>query len=360
VEWQVRQHADKIKKGDRVYIWSCGKMAGICATGTILEDPTRVALPSNRYYVSRSPNQWHRTVVEINEPLTSTILRQTIAQNAILATLTVIRAPVATNFRVTSKQAVALTELVRGYLSSSPSVHPQTKPIFPLSLSPSESPLLLKSPSLTLTPTQQCYVCHREDGGETMLLCAGCQDWYHPSCVSLPSPVPSSTSPQPSSSSWYCSQCAALNDRICALCQKENPENTAGLLPCDHCERSFHLECLTPPLAHFPKYWLCSTCTPSPSEMLVCQLAIGWRELRAECARISKAECEKASETHRKNILSFSRNRKTLLNKMSLLTAHMRETRQKIVTIATIRYSQWARTLVPTVSPPLSLSSSLS
>jgi hypothetical protein len=75
------------------------------------------------------------------------------------------------------------------------------------------------------------------------------------------------------------------------------------LLPCDYCEGTFHMCCVKPALTQMPTSWLCSTCKLTSMELFTSKLAIGWRELRTECNRLLRVECEKAAEIHRKSML---------------------------------------------------------
>ncbi len=41
--WNLRQHANDVRVGDRVLIWICGEDAGIYATGTVMTSPVRMS-----------------------------------------------------------------------------------------------------------------------------------------------------------------------------------------------------------------------------------------------------------------------------------------------------------------------------
>lgn len=125
VEWQVRQHADTIKKGDQVYIWASGKNAGICGLATVVENPTPILHPSNlpspiNSSSSKNPNRTYKTTLQIITPLTSHIPKSVLSEDPDLSDLTILRAPVATNFRVTSDQARVLDKLFCQYRDESP------------------------------------------------------------------------------------------------------------------------------------------------------------------------------------------------------------------------------------------------
>ena len=51
-----------------------------------------------------------------------------------------------------------------------------------------------------------------------------------------------------------------LKDHPCAICHL--PDRPTTMLLCDHCNKGFHLECLTPPLKKVPKGdWFCLSCS---------------------------------------------------------------------------------------------------
>src|SRR5207302_352814 len=56
--WTVNTHVDRIKVGDRVYMWRFGPEAGIVLVAEVEEAPSvRADLPSDRRY-SLNPEKW--------------------------------------------------------------------------------------------------------------------------------------------------------------------------------------------------------------------------------------------------------------------------------------------------------------
>ncbi|GFU48139.1 bromodomain adjacent to zinc finger domain protein 2B [Nephila pilipes] len=96
-----------------------------------------------------------------------------------------------------------------------------------------------------------CQFCHSGDNEEKLLLCDGCDKGYHTYCFK---PV-METIPE---GDWYCFECLnkATGDNVCVIC------GTKGkLVECETCPKTFHLNCLEPPLAKMPKgKWYCSGC----------------------------------------------------------------------------------------------------
>lgn len=96
-----------------------------------------------------------------------------------------------------------------------------------------------------------CQFCHNGDNEEMLLLCDGCDKGYHTYCFkpkmeSIPD------------GDWYCYECLSkvTGEQVCVLCGKKGK-----LLSCDACPKTFHLNCLEPPLSKMPKgKWSCPSC----------------------------------------------------------------------------------------------------
>ncbi|XP_071035935.1 bromodomain adjacent to zinc finger domain protein 2B isoform X6 [Parasteatoda tepidariorum] len=97
-----------------------------------------------------------------------------------------------------------------------------------------------------------CQFCHSGDNEEKLLLCDGCDKGYHTYCFK----PAMETIPE---GDWYCFECLnkATGDNVCVIC------GTKGkLIKCETCPKTFHLNCLEPPLAKMPKgKWYCSGCS---------------------------------------------------------------------------------------------------
>jgi len=113
--WNLRQHAQAVRPGDRVYIWVAGDDAGIYAVGTVLTPPQ--VMPDSTTGISHwtDPREGRRLVARVqvrydrlllNRPL----LKQYLQADPILRDLTILRSPRGTNFAVTAEQAQALNE----------------------------------------------------------------------------------------------------------------------------------------------------------------------------------------------------------------------------------------------------------
>ncbi|KAL0954610.1 hypothetical protein HGRIS_003570 [Hohenbuehelia grisea] len=88
---------------------------------------------------------------------------------------------------------------------------------------------------------------NKQDIPEEMVTCVECSRNEHPSCLSLEFPpyLP-----------WRCTEC-----KICEICKDKGDD--AKIMFCDHCDRGWHRDCLTPPLDETPQgKWHCPECPP--------------------------------------------------------------------------------------------------
>ena len=119
--WLVKQHADAIRANDRVYLWRSGRRAGIIGEAQILGDPAEFeeADAEARFNVDQSKFQGPRLRVKLRvlRRVDPPVYRDRILQEPRLQELSILRAPQATNFVVTSEQASVLDELITDTLA---------------------------------------------------------------------------------------------------------------------------------------------------------------------------------------------------------------------------------------------------
>nr|PVC51272.1 SWI/SNF-related chromatin remodelling factor [Theileria orientalis] len=106
---------------------------------------------------------------------------------------------------------------------------------------------------LEIVNDERCKICRERnrDESDVLLLCDGCPNSYHMSCLEL--------QVEPDSEKWYCPMCRPeafervnlrrrnplmeasehVNSSICYVCQRHGK-----LLGCDFCSNSFHYDCL--------------------------------------------------------------------------------------------------------------------
>lgn len=110
--WVVRQNQSRIRKGDRVFVWESGKDSGLIALGTILTDPTvSREMPAMKAFTkdaTKFDRPDVRCQIQIEYVLPAKMRRADIAAEPGLATLTILRAPIGTNFKVTKPEAGCL------------------------------------------------------------------------------------------------------------------------------------------------------------------------------------------------------------------------------------------------------------
>jgi hypothetical protein len=136
LEWQVRQHVDKIKAGDRVYVWVSGKCAGIYALGTVTRDPFSAAMHPGE----PSSSVLDRTRVRIDDLLPFIVSKEILEEDIFMRTLNVLRLPAGhVNYSVTPRHTEKLAKMICSsqHLASTSSSTQSSS-----SLSPSNSPSL--------------------------------------------------------------------------------------------------------------------------------------------------------------------------------------------------------------------------
>ena len=117
--WVVRQHRSRIQVGDRVYLWQAGPDAGIVAIATIAEGPANLPEiegeePFRRDKEALGESAEQQVRLRIDRVLPSRLRKDSLRAHPTLGSLTILRAPVGTNFAVTPEQALALDLLLAG------------------------------------------------------------------------------------------------------------------------------------------------------------------------------------------------------------------------------------------------------
>lgn len=114
--WLVTRYDKDIAPGDGVLVWVSGKEAGIYAIAEVIE-PAQVItkLPDLKYWAdaSRATGKQQATIRFINKLLNSPLLKTILLKDPLLKNLLVIRAPNATNFKVTPEEWQQVHELLK-------------------------------------------------------------------------------------------------------------------------------------------------------------------------------------------------------------------------------------------------------
>jgi hypothetical protein len=117
--WVVRQHGSRIHKDDRVYLWEAGPDAGVVAIATVTEGPANLPAiageePFRRDKEALGDGTEKQVRLRIDRVLPSRLRRDSLRAHPTLGSLTILRAPVGTNFAVTAEQGRALDLLLAG------------------------------------------------------------------------------------------------------------------------------------------------------------------------------------------------------------------------------------------------------
>ncbi|EFA84127.1 hypothetical protein PPL_03200 [Heterostelium album PN500] len=362
LEWVVRQHADNIRKDDFVYIWVCGKYAGISATGITLQDPQKVDVPttpptntidnnnnnnnnsvtSPPLYHSTKPNQHHVIQVKIVNVFANVIPKRTMFEHSLLTNMTIIRAPLATNFWLTDEESKALSDLVEG-VNNGTIVLPPIETTIPI---PRKTKKSRKATELQLCEnnlddnnsiaTTTTTTTTTTSNNPFNSFPDTSNDHHHQQIAPIP------TTPSSFKKSKHTHQSPSLPQPLpptqkCTICD----DNHLPMIFCDSCGDFYHSKCLAEPIDKSSyAYWICFKCCMSQEDILNCKLVIGWLELRSKCKSILVHKCETFCHSHKK------RNKKKVLSKMSQFTYQINALRVQLAKLVNQRYSAWYHSLL--------------
>jgi hypothetical protein len=116
--WLVQQHKEQIKSGDRVYVWESGPRGGIIGLAEVSEPPRIQPEPKEQLLFIRNSEKFRgdrlRVKIRLLKLIEPAIQRTYLSSRTEFATLSILRRPRATNFRVTREEAKALEGIVDG------------------------------------------------------------------------------------------------------------------------------------------------------------------------------------------------------------------------------------------------------
>ncbi|MBD2428114.1 EVE domain-containing protein [Phormidium sp. FACHB-1136] len=113
--WLVTRYAKEMQPGDGVLIWMAGPGAGIYAIAEIIDTPKPMPEPPDiGYWLDKSrlgKQEISATLRFTDKLLDRPLLRSDLKQDPVLKSLTVLRQPNATNFKVTAAEWQRVYEL---------------------------------------------------------------------------------------------------------------------------------------------------------------------------------------------------------------------------------------------------------
>lgn len=129
IQWATNQYKNRIKSGDKAYMWMSGPNGGIVAEGIVLCNPEmRPSNPDDPYLRSETlNNKPHYAVdIQINKKLiNSIVLRTTLLNDERTKNLEILTYPNATNFPVSEEQDEVITSLIDGTYVKAPVISNQ-------------------------------------------------------------------------------------------------------------------------------------------------------------------------------------------------------------------------------------------
>lgn len=115
--WFAKQSRNYIHIGDLVFIWKSGPTGGLVAIGTIKSEPAIIKeckLMKSYYHSQEFFNKVdYRCWIDIDVVLPCCISRDVFMHDNSTKDITILRAPIATNFRLTAYQANGILDVVR-------------------------------------------------------------------------------------------------------------------------------------------------------------------------------------------------------------------------------------------------------
>ena len=129
VSWQVNQHADEIRPGDRVFLWASGETAGIRALATVVGAPREQDFEDDGFAVGDAHGLSDRRVrcdLRIDQALPEPVYAARIKSSPGLEKLSILRNARGTNFNVSEAEAGLLLAAVR----AGPDIEAEEPPTF--------------------------------------------------------------------------------------------------------------------------------------------------------------------------------------------------------------------------------------
>ena len=116
--WLVKQYSNAIHQNDRVFMWLSGAEGGICATATILTEPTSLEEPQAERKFNRDQSKFEgtqtRVRLRIDARIQPRLTRSEIKAAPELTDLSILKFSNATNFEVSEFQTKAILRLLSG------------------------------------------------------------------------------------------------------------------------------------------------------------------------------------------------------------------------------------------------------
>lgn len=111
-EWSVSRFGDQMKDGDPVLLWHGGPDAGIRALGTLVGSVHERAMPEWQTERGKEGKAEQCISYRLDRILEDPLDKEELVADPVLSSLSVIRAPQGTNFRVTTEQWARLQQLL--------------------------------------------------------------------------------------------------------------------------------------------------------------------------------------------------------------------------------------------------------
>lgn len=116
ISWSISRFKERVKVGDKVYIWVAGKESGIIATAVITSSPAMIQQSAEdlAFYIKPElqNSELPRVNIRIQSIVSPKLTKENIKQYAILKELHIIKHPNGTNFYVSPEQSNVIETLI--------------------------------------------------------------------------------------------------------------------------------------------------------------------------------------------------------------------------------------------------------
>lgn len=116
MSWPISRYKDRIRIGDKVFIWVAGKESGIIATAVITSNPAMIPQSDKElaFYIKQElqDSELPRVNISIRSIVNRKLTRENIKKHAVLKKLHIIKNPIGINFYVSSEQSKVIETLI--------------------------------------------------------------------------------------------------------------------------------------------------------------------------------------------------------------------------------------------------------
>lgn len=311
--WFVKQHTQSIKKNDKAFLWESGKEAGILAVATIVSDPCLIEedpAMSEYFRASIFGGIKLRCRLRIEYVLSTKIKKEFLINHPELKNVSILRAPIGTNFKVSEIEGELLEQ--EALRLSSGSIH-------------SSEEFLKESP--VKAQCSRCNTSIKNPSGST--ICTSCKRHFDSKCKMDVQNLRNRTS-----ESWICEDCEPI-----LVCECHTHIGT-DIIFCCSCQGKHATSCGR--LSKLDNDWLCTYCFVNANSLVNMKIFLMLREMRAELHRLCKMKCELSFQDYESLLMKYSqKNWIDVLKALGKFSQDLNDTKNTLVCTAMDQFQKW-------------------